>query len=126
MFIAKSNVKDASAKELLFRDYKDFTIHGHTIGVGQLETVDLALLEDKKDELLDIMRDIKESEQKHTILLLLTDIMKEGSLVLFLSDETNRLENVFKKEFQGNSLWIDGMMSRKKQVMPYLQKMFDE
>ncbi|MDE7469326.1 MAG: manganese-dependent inorganic pyrophosphatase, partial [Desulfovibrionaceae bacterium] len=61
-----------------------------------------------------------------TILLLLTDIMKEGSLVLFLSDETNRLENVFKKEFQGNSLWIDGMMSRKKQVMPYLQKMFDE
>lgn len=126
MFIAKSNVQNASAKELLFRDYKDFTINGQTIGVGQLETVDLALLEDKKEALLDIMQSVKEAEQKHTILLLLTDIMKEGSLVLFLSDEKERLSKVFNKEFTTNALWIDGMMSRKKQVMPYLQKMFDE
>ena len=126
MFIAKSNVKDASAEELLFRDYKDFTIHGNTIGVGQLETVNLDLLENKKDSLLYAMKTVKEAENKHTILLLLTDIMKEGSLVLFLSDEKTRLEKVFNREFPENSIWIDGMMSRKKQVMPYLQKMFDD
>lgn len=124
MFIAKSNFTNASAEDLIFRDYKDFTIDGHTIGVGQLETVDLSLLESKKEEFLTVMQQIKEQSNKHTILLLLTDIMKEGSLVLFLSDTPHLLTNVFKRPFEGNAVWIDGMMSRKKQVMPYLQKLF--
>lgn len=125
MFVAKSNIKGASAQELLFRDYKDFTIHGKTIGVGQLETVDITILEPMKEALLEAMERVKKEGNKHTILLLLTDIMKEGSLVLFISDEKERLENVFKVQFDDNNVWIDGMMSRKKQVMPYIQKMFD-
>jgi manganese-dependent inorganic pyrophosphatase len=124
MFIAKSAVEGASARNLNTRDYKAFDMNGTKVGVGQLEMVDISVLNSRIDELFADMKLMKEEDGLHTILILLTDIMKEGSQLLCISDDVTKVENAFKTKLQNNQAWLDGVLSRKKQVIPFLQPQF--
>ncbi len=124
MFIVKSDVLSATPEELVLRDFKDFDMAGSTIGVGQLEVVDLKVFDSMKDDLFEAMKEIKEKENRHTVLLLLTDIMLEGSQLLVLSDDNSKIESAFEINLESNQAWLKGVMSRKKQIIPFLQKQF--
>ena len=50
--------------------------------------------------------------------------MKEGSLLLMVSDDPARIAKAFGKELGSEHLWLDGVMSRKKQVVPALEAAF--
>jgi manganese-dependent inorganic pyrophosphatase len=123
MFKAKSAVEGVPAKDLLFRDYKDFDMNGNKVGVGQLEMVDLSLVDNMRDDLYAAMEEVK-SEGRHTVFLMLTDIMKEGTDLMVVTDDASIVEKAFGKKLEGKCVWIDGMMSRKKQTVPPLQKVF--
>ncbi len=123
MFKAKSAVEGVPAKDLLFRDYKDFDMGGNKIGVGQLELVDLSLVEDMRDDLYKAAEEVK-GEGRHTVFLMLTDIMKEGTDLMVVTDDPSIVEKAFGVKLEGKTVWVDGMMSRKKQTVPPLQKVF--
>ncbi len=55
---------------------------------------------------------------------MLTDVMKEGTQLVVLSDDDSVVEGAFDSKLDGNSMWIPGMMSRKKQTVPNMQKAF--
>lgn len=123
MFKVKSAVEGASMKDLVFRDYKDFDMNGNKVGIGQLEVVDLSILDPVKDGLYEEIIRVK-GEGRHSVFLLLTDIMKEGSEMLIVSDDPAVVEKAFGKKPEGKSVWLDGVMSRKKQVVPNFEKAF--
>ena len=60
----------------------------------------------------------------HSVLLMLTDIMKEGTELLVLSDEPSRIEKAIKATPNNNAVWLPGVMSRKKQIIPNLEMAF--
>ncbi len=125
MFIVKSDVLSASPKELVLRDFKDFNMGENTIGVGQLEVVDLSVFDTMKGDLKNEMKNLKEEGGKHSVLLLLTDIMQEGSQLLVVSDEAKKIENAFDTKLNSDAeVWLKGVMSRKKQIIPFLEKQF--
>jgi len=124
MFIVKSAVDGASARDLNTRDYKEFNMNGTKVGIGQLEMVDITVLEPREDELLEDMKKMKEENGLHTILILLTDIMKEGSKLLVVSDDVSKIEAAFDVKLENNKAWLDGVLSRKKQVVPFVQPQF--
>ncbi|MEA3418222.1 MAG: manganese-dependent inorganic pyrophosphatase [Campylobacterota bacterium] len=124
MFIVKSDVMSATPRELVTRDFKDFNMGGNTIGVGQLEVVDLSVFDTMKADLHEDMKKFKEEGDRHTVLLLLTDIMKEGSQLLVISDDSSKIESAFDIRLKDNEAWLEGVMSRKKQVIPFLEKQF--
>ncbi len=124
MFKAKSDVSGRSPRDLLYRDYKDFNMSGNKVGVGQIEVVSLDLLADIKDALYDEMAKVKAEGGYHSIFLMLTDIMKEGTEMLVVTDDASIVEKAFGKKLEGKSVWLDGVMSRKKQVVPPLEKAF--
>lgn len=121
MFKVKSAVDGTPMRDLVFRDYKDFDMGGHGVGIGQLEVVDLDILKPYVDGLYEEIQKVKEEKGHHTIMLMLTDIMKEGTEMLYVSDD----KDVFKKSFGidagDRSFWLQGCMSRKKQVVPDFQ-----
>ena len=124
MFIVKSDVLNDTKEALVLRDFKDFNMGGNTIGVGQLEVVDLSVFDNMKEELFAAMQKIKDEEGRHTVLLLLTDIMQEGSQLLVLSDDSSKIESAFDVTLTDNQVWLPRVMSRKKQVIPFLEKQF--
>lgn len=124
MFIVKSATEGATARELNTRDYKAFEMNGMKVGVNQLEMIDISALDDRKEEILSDMRVMKKDENLHTMIVLLTDIMKEGSQLLCISDDVSKIETAFDKKLENHQVWLDGVLSRKKQVIPFVQPQF--
>lgn len=119
-----SAVDNLSAREIITRDFKDFNMSGKKVGVGQIELVDLNLIKDRIDEIYEEMKKMKEEGGYHSIFLMLTDIMKEGTELLVVTDDPSIVEKAFGVKLEGKSVWLDGVMSRKKQVVPPLEKAF--
>ncbi len=124
MFIVKSDVLNATTEELVLRDFKDFNMGGVKIGVGQLEVVDLSVFDNMKDDLFSAMRKIKDEGDRDTVLLLLTDIMQEGSQLLVVSDSLSKIERAFNVNLDNSEIWLPKVMSRKKQIIPFLEQQF--
>lgn len=124
MFKVKSQVAGTPVRELVLRDYKNFDMHGFKVGIGQLEVVDGSVFDGIKDELMQDIQKLKEEENLHTVALLLTDIMKEGSEVLVVSDDTSIFEKAFNVKLENGKVWLDACLSRKKQIIPFLEPAF--
>lgn len=124
MLKAKSAVAGVPARDLLNRDYKDFDMNGKKVGCGQLELATLDQVAEIRDSLLAAMKEQKGEGGHHTILLMLTDVVKEGTDLVVVSDDSSIIEKAFDSKLDGDSMWIPGMMSRKKQTVPNLQKAF--
>ena len=95
---------------------------GHKVGVGQLELVSLDLVADMMPAIEEELGRIR-AEGRHSALFLLTDIMKEGSRLVLASEDPARVAGAFGVEVSDN-MWLPGVMSRKKQVVPALEKAF--
>ena len=67
---------------------------------------------------------LKAEGNRHSVFLLLTDIMKEGSQMLIVSDDANLVEQAYGVKPENDKVWLDGVLSRKKQVVPPLQDAF--
>ncbi|MDZ7666058.1 MAG: manganese-dependent inorganic pyrophosphatase [Desulfotignum sp.] len=124
MFKVKSAVEGTPIRELVFRDYKDFNMSGKGVGVGQLELVDLSIVDGIKADLEKDIRDLKAEKGHHSVLLMLTDIMKEGTELLVASDDESVVEKAFGVAPKDGKAWLPGIMSRKKQIVPDLEKAF--
>ena len=124
MFKVKSAIAGTPIRELVMRDYKDFNMSGRKIGIGQLEVVDLSLLDDVKAALATDIKVLKDEGKRHSVFLLLTDIIEEGSQLLVVSDEPEVVQKAFGVAPQNGEVWLQGVMSRKKQVVPPLEKVF--
>ena len=124
MFKVKSEVEGTPIRELVMRDYKNFDMHGFKVGVGQLEVVDGSVFDKIKDELMVDIKKVKDEQNLHTVALLLTDIMKEGSEVLVVSNDTSIFEKAFNCKLEDGKVWLDGCLSRKKQIIPFLEPAF--
>ena len=119
---AKSAVDGVPIRDLVFRDYKDFDMSGKAIGIGQLELVSLDLVDGIRDDLYAELEKIKKEKNAHSIFLMLTDIMKEGTDLLAVTDDPSIVEKAFGVKLEGKSVWLPGVMSRKKQMVPNLEK----
>ncbi len=122
MFNAKSGWSAKTAEQIIKTDYKEYELGGKKIGIAQVETIDASELEPRKAEFLEIMKKRKEKGGLDTIMVLLTDIMKEGCLTFILSDSMDLIGKTFSKEIKENGMYLPGVLSRKKQIVPPLEK----
>ncbi len=123
MFKAKSNLDGATPRELIFRDFKDFDMSGCKVGIGQLELTSLEMISPELKAALKAELEVIKSEGRHSALLVLTDVMEEGSELLLSSDDPAVITTALNTTLS-DKMWLPGVMSRKKQVVPFLEKAF--
>lgn len=114
---------DKTAEELLFTDFKDFHIAGHNLGVGQITCVNSEHILQRKDEFLEVMRKTMEEKHYSLMLLMLTDVLREGTQLIYLGDEET-IRQAFSPEARHNVVFLPHVMSRKKQIIPTLSAMW--
>ena len=124
MFKVKSAVEGTPIRELVLRDFKDFNMSDYKVGIGQLEVVDISLFDKIEDDLFKDIEKLRLEGDRDSVLLLLTDIMKEGSKLLVSSKDESKIEKAFDKKLQNSRVWLEGVLSRKKQVVPFLEKSY--
>jgi len=123
MLTAKSTVGKMTPEEILHIDYKPFDMSGKKVGIGQAEVIDMSEVASKKEAIQNLIDEMIEKEGYDMVLFLVTDIMKEGSEVLVAGNKSS-FETAFELKLDGKSVFIDGLMSRKKQVVPPLEKYY--
>lgn len=110
---------DKTAEELLFTDFKDFHIADHDFGVSQITCVDSNRMMQRKDEFLSVMRKTMEERGYTLMILMLTDVLLEGTHLLYLGDE-DIITQAFGVQLKDHTCFLPGVVSRKKQVIPSL------
>ena len=118
-----STPEDKPAEQLLFTDFKEFHIAGHDFGVGQITCVDSERQLRRKDEFLALMEASKEEHGYSMILLMLTDVLLEGSKVLCVGGE-DTFQQAFNTELKEHEAFLPHVMSRKKQIIPMLSALW--
>jgi len=124
MFKVKSQIDGVPIRKLVKRDFKNFDMNGAKVGIGQLEVVDLSIFDNIKNQLINNIEALRIEEECDTVLLLLTDIMAMGSQILVSSQSSTVVENAFNVKIIDNQFWLQGCLSRKKQVVPFLEPAF--
>ena len=120
IFKAGSVVKKLSPKELVTNDYKEYEFAGDTVGVGQVEVMDVEQVEGLKEDILTAAEELVVENGYRFLILLVTDILEEGSLLLMSASAIDVVEDAFAVEVENNEVYLDGVLSRKKQVIPVL------
>lgn len=116
VFKCRGGEDNVTVEKLVGADAKEFQIGDATVLIAQRETVDLPAVMKREDEIREHMRRLRDDHNYEFVLLLVTDIMAEGSQ--FICEGNRRIVNrVFGIECTGKGgTWMPGVLSRKKQV----------
>jgi len=113
----------STAEELLFSDYKEFHIAGYDLAVAQVTCVDSPKMLERKDEFLTLMRQDMDKGKYSMMILMLTDVLLEGTQLIYMGDD-EIIHQAFGVTPKDNTLFLPGVMSRKKQVIPMLSALW--
>ena len=124
MFKAGSNLKDKSPEEIFYQDYKKFIAEGDIcFGVGQISSMDADELREIKERLLPFMVSECGRHGVSRVYFMLTDIMEQSTELLFYGEGSEEMAvNAFKMEPKDGTIYLKGVVSRKKQLIPPLME----
>ncbi len=118
MFSASSAEKNAET--LLKTDFKEFNLGEHKIGISQITTMDSDHMLQRLDELLPEMEKLKKEKQYDMVLVMITDVLREGTELVFLGDREIIRQAFNITNIEGSHVFLKGVVSRKKQMVPAL------
>ena len=122
VFSASSSEKSAEA--LLGTDLKEFSLSDHYVIISQITTMDAASLTSRKEELLAEMDRIRKDRKADLVALMITDVLREGTDLLFLGDGEAVRQAFELQDDKVNYAFIPGLVSRKKQMVPALTQLW--
>lgn len=119
MFAAGSNLKQKTAEEIFYQDYKKFEFGKITFGVGQINSMNCVELSHIREKIIPIAEKVREEYKLDMVFFMLTDILKERSeLLCFGKDAEAFVTEAFGRGTENGSIMLDGVISRKKQLIP--------
>ncbi|QNU66685.1 putative manganese-dependent inorganic diphosphatase [Ruminiclostridium herbifermentans] len=120
LYKASASLEGMSPQTILEYDFKDFVFNKYKIGIGQINSSDSEAFKKVKDSLLEHMKVVKENKGYRLVLLMVTDIINEGSEILFVGDDGALIEKAFNIKGSEGCAFLKGVVSRKKQIIPIL------
>ena len=121
--IFSASMGNRSAKEQFFADYKEFHIAGYDLAVAQITCVDSPKMLERKSEFLELMRSVAQEKGFAMVILMLTDVLLEGTQLIFVGDD-DTIHQAFNVTPKDNTVFLPRIMSRKKQVIPMLSALW--
>ena len=115
---------DKTVEAMLKTDYKEFHIAGHDLAVSQITCMDSDRLLQRKEEFLKTMGQIRKNKGFDTVVLMITDVLLEGTQLLYVGDEETIRQAFNIKSEDANCAFLPKIMSRKKQVIPMLSALW--
>ena len=122
MLRAGAGVGDKTPAEIVKNDLKEFKIGDYRIIISQISVMDPKEILDMEDQLIDSMKENIEREGFDMHLLMATDILEEATYLLYAGSPRTLIGEAFKKDASGTHIFLPGVMSRKKEIVPPLSE----
>lgn len=129
MFQAGSNFKSKSPEEIFYQDFKTFYVSEKEFGVGQLSAMSEEELQEVKEKLQPYLQQVQAERKLDMIYVMLTNILEESTELIYIGAQAKEIaEQAFPGHAvdKGDSLWLKGVVSRKKQLIPAFMVVLQE
>lgn len=120
------NLKGKTKEEIFYSDYKVIDTENNKFSVSQVFTLNINEINDKKDEFIKMINEIKKTNKLASVSMFVTDIIKEASYVYFDDESSSLLEDAFNIDDISNGYLIDDIVSRKKQIVPRIMEALEK
>ena len=118
MLKAGSSLKGKTREEVLYTDYKNYPVGDKKIGLGQLSTTNPDEILEVIDEYVELVNEVADANDYYLVCLFVTDIINKGSYVIYSRRAEDILRRVYKNEELTQGTFLEGVVSRKKQILP--------
>ena len=126
MFKAASSLEGMTKEQVLYSDFKNFHMNDFVVGIGQVLTLDIDQIKQVEEEYIVLLDQEAENKGYDVVGLFITDIIHQGSYIYF----NHSSKDIWRKSFHMNDLeegtFIEGCISRKKQMVPAIMKVLDK
>ncbi|WP_064093098.1 manganese-dependent inorganic pyrophosphatase [Rossellomorea aquimaris] len=120
MLKAGANMSTKSVAELVTLDAKEFSMGNAKVEVAQVNVVDVNDVFGRQSEVEAAMETLIKEKGLDLFLLVVTDILENDSTALALGSKTAEVEKAFNVKLDNNTALLKGVVSRKKQIVPFL------
>jgi manganese-dependent inorganic pyrophosphatase len=125
MFRAVSSLEGSSPREIILEDFKDFNFSGKKVGIGQIEVLSTDAIAVERVRLLKELEKIQQEGEYDLVALMVTDLSRQGTELLFAGPGSKIVERAFNVAKEAKSVFLPGVMSRKKEIIPPLRRFFE-
>ena len=122
MLKAGTDLSDFSAEELINIDSKPFSTNGVNYQVAQVNTASIEEVLKDKEKIENAMNNFISKNSQDLFVLLITDILENNSQILVAGSRKDIAEKAFNVKLNDNTAFLPGVVSRKKQVVPVIDK----
>lgn len=119
MFRKGTDITGLAVEQVFFNDYKEFSLEGMRVGVAQVFTLNIETIKEKNSEYLALIEETNAQKGQFATLLIVTDIIRQGSYIFYNENRKSILEASFNKGMEQGT-FIEQCVSRKKQIVPAL------
>ena len=124
LFRAGTSLDGMDLEDVLYNDYKLYTVNDKTFAVGQFFTLNFHEIEKQINEYVDVLDKVAEANHYVLVALYVTDIINNGSYVLFNRKGSNIIDVCYQKEIN-EGYFIEGCVSRKKHIVPLIMQILE-
>lgn len=123
MFKVRFRLSKINIRDLLTKDYKEFKLGNKIVGIAVWETPNTQKIFEKKEKIIEELKKMKKRRKTDLIYFGTLDILqRECKLVLIGEEEKKVAEKAFAKKEKENIIYLPGVISRKKQIIPKFAK----
>ena len=126
MFKAGTSLVGKTVDEIFNQDFKKFSFDNLQVGVAQVNSMDIEGFLPYKKDMLDYMNKFAEDNNLEFTLLLLTDIINANSEIFVGGPRPELVEKAFNVQLTDRQGTLEGVISRKKQVVPAITAVMSE
>ena len=126
MFKAGSSIRGKSLEQILFSDFKVFKVGNIEAGIGQIFTTDYNSLKLDENKTIELLNTTSANNDYVVVALFITDVMKNGSYILFNDKAKHILEDSFNVEDLTQGYYFKDIVSRKKQIVPSIIEVLEK
>ena len=120
MLKAGADLSDKTAEELIGLDSKEFGMGDYKVEVAQVNAVDVNDILSRQEALEEAMKATIDQKGLDLFAFVTTDILNSNSVVLALGEQAANVEKAFDVTLENNTALLEGVVSRKKQIIPQL------
>lgn len=125
MLKAGTSLEGMSKEDVLYNDFKLYTINEKTFAIGQFFTMNFDEMKKELDEYVATLDEVAEANNYDFVALYVTDIIKNGSYVIFNTKGQEVVDVCYGKENIPEGYFVENCVSRKKHVVPLIMEIFE-
>ena len=119
------SLKGYSVEDIIYRDYKTFTVNNHLFSIGQVLTVDFDEFSGSLEKYVNALNEISKSNGYKVSALFVTNILTKESMIIYNENAKNIIKSAYDLDDVYEGIVVNGILSRKKQIVPNIMSVLE-